>query len=134
MPHSEVPNIHLGDGGKTVTLDVKVGGFDAKTPVEISGYATQDNGAIATFYTIVTMPDIVPEDGAVFQVPDVAVIPEDGFVPEDPIMVIARAADVWITKLVKDDAMPDGVVAWKSDEQTYHSAWKPAPSGGWRRV
>jgi len=133
MPHSEVPNIHLGDGGKTVTLDVKVFGFDAKTPVEISGYATQDNGAIATFYTVQTMPDPVPEDGAVFQVPDVAVIPEDGFVPEDPIMVIARAADVWITKLIKDDATPD-VVAWKSDEQTYHSAWKSAPPGGWQRT
>jgi hypothetical protein len=135
MPHSEVPNIVLSADGKTVTLDVDVEGFDAKTPVEISGYATQENGAIATFYKVVIMPDD-SKGSATFTVQDIAVIPAaeagDGFVADDPIMAVARAADVWVTKLITADDIPQGAAAaWKSDEQTYHSVWKPTPPGGW---
>ena len=49
MPFSEVPRIELSQDG-TVTFYVNVGGFQVGTPVEISGYATQDNGAVATFH------------------------------------------------------------------------------------
>jgi len=124
VPHSEVPNIELSDGN-TVTLHVKVVGFEPGTPIEISGYATQQNGAVATFHTWETMPaDADSKNGHVFDVPDVQVVPAaaGGFVATDPIMVVARAADVWLTKLDKDDEIPPGfTAAWTSDEQSYHS-------------
>ncbi len=132
MSLSEVPRIELSDDGSTATLYVKVGGFDAGTPVEISGYATQDNGVIATFYKIVNIPD----NGGptvTFEVAGVPVVTpggSDGFVAEDPIMVVVRAADVWITKLIKNDFIPDGVkAAWESDEQTYHSVFGAGSHG-----
>ena len=40
-----------------LTLYVRVYGFEPGTPVEISGQATQDNGAVATFYDIQQIPN-----------------------------------------------------------------------------
>ena len=55
MPHTEVPEIELRDDD-SIGLTVEVFGFEAGTPVEISGHATQANGAIATFYDIQNLP------------------------------------------------------------------------------
>ena len=63
MPFSEVPRIELSQDG-TVTFYVNVGGFRVGTPVEMSGYATQDNGAIATFQDVQLMPVGDPKEGA----------------------------------------------------------------------
>ena len=57
MSNSEVPRIELSPDGSTLTLYVRVDGFAPGTPVEISGYATQDNGAIVTFYDIQQIPN-----------------------------------------------------------------------------
>jgi hypothetical protein len=133
MSHSEVPNIELSKDGRTVTLYVRVTGFEADTPVEISGYATQTNGAIATFHEVL---EISSNKKDVFQVKDVPVIPPNGFVEGEPITVVARAADVWITKLVGDQSKQQAEwikAAWKSDNETFHSAWSQSqrtPSPG----
>ncbi len=119
MPHSEVPKIQVSGDGSTVTLDVRVTGFEPGTPVEISGYATQANGAIATFYKVDKIPEAKSEDGTTFPVEDVQVFPPDGFKRGEPITVVARAADVWITRL---DNRDQGL-AWNS--VAYHSAWDP---------
>ena len=50
MPNSQVPSIHLNQDG-TISIQVNVYDFDAGTPVEISGQATQENGAVASFYS-----------------------------------------------------------------------------------
>ena len=137
MGYSEVPRIELNRDG-TVTFFVNVGGFRVGTPVEISGYATQTNGAVATFYDVQPMPPGDPEEGVVMMVRDVPVIGPT-FTAEDPIMVVARAADVWITKLhldTGDKALSEEIktakaqagevnirAAWNSDEKTYHSAF-----------
>src|SRR2546423_15673112 len=55
MPHTEVPEIELRDDD-SIAITVEVFGFEAGTPVEISGHATQPNGAIATFYDIHILP------------------------------------------------------------------------------
>jgi hypothetical protein len=115
MPHSEVPSIELTPDGK-ITLNVRVCGFDPGMPVELSGHATQDNGAIATFHTIVQMPADGTGD-VIFPVAGVAVIGQ--FVDDAPIMVVTRAADVWVSKLVNDQK------GWNSDESSYHSALVP---------
>jgi hypothetical protein len=145
MPNSEVPRIELnGDG--TVTLYVRVGGFDAGTPVEISGHATQTNGAMATFRNIQIMPANSGQ-GAILVIPNVPVIGQNRFAAGDPIIAVARAADIWLTKLDPDtskkvlsqDIMAakqlSGQInmqaAWNSDEKTYHSAFNSAswPAG-----
>ena len=140
MSLSEVPRIELnGDG--TVTLYVKVGGFDAGTPVEISGHATQTNGAMATFRDVQLMP-VNSGQGAILVVRNVPVIGADGFKAGDPIIAVAQAADVWLTKLDSDtgtkvlsqeimeakqlSGQTNIQAAWNSDEKTYHSAFSSA--------
>jgi hypothetical protein len=137
MPYSEVPRVELGDDGR-VTLYVNVGGFKVGTPVEISGYATQANGAVATFHHVEQMPvgDLV--DGVIMVVKDVPVFGPP-FEAREPVTVIARAADAWITKL--DLAQPGDLPkllkgtgagevfdkAWKSVEGSYHSIYSSDP-------
>ena len=62
MGYGQVPRIELNQDG-TVTFFVIVGGFRVGTPVEISGYATQTNGAIATFQSVQLMPKSDPVEG-----------------------------------------------------------------------
>src|SRR6516225_10071000 len=51
FPHSAVSRVELNHDD-TINLVVNVYGFDAGTPIEISGQATQTNGAVATFYSV----------------------------------------------------------------------------------
>jgi hypothetical protein len=141
MPFSEVPRIELSQDG-TVTFFVNVGGFRVGTPVEISGYATQTNGAIATFRDVQLMPSGDPEEGVILPVSGVPVI-GSAFTADEPITVVARAADVWITTLDLDTggkALSQEIeaakarsgqvnirAAWRSDEN-YHSVYSAAPS------
>jgi Animal haem peroxidase len=142
MGFSEVPRIELSQDG-TVTIFVSVGGFRVGTPVEISGYATQANGAIATFQDVQLMPEWDPVEGVPLVVKCVPVIGST-FAPNEPITVVARAADVWITTLDLDtgkkplskDLMAAKArarqvsiqAAWRSDEKNYHSVYSPASS------
>lgn len=143
MPYSAVPRIELNQDG-TVTFFVNIGGFRVGTPVEISGYASQTNGATATFRYVQPMPESDPVEGAIVVVKGVPVI-GGTFTAQDPITVIAQAADVWITTLNQDtgDRLSPAIVAakalsaqinpraaWDSDETTYHSMYaSTAPSG-----
>ena len=54
--NSQVPRIQLNDDG-SLSLLVNVYGFDKGTQVEISGEATQANGAVAVFYSTLEMPE-----------------------------------------------------------------------------
>jgi hypothetical protein len=142
MGFSEVPRIELSRDG-TVTLFVSVGGFRVGTPVEISGYATQANGAVATFQSVQLMPSGDPVEGVILLVSGVPVIGST-FTADEPITVVARAADVWITTLDLDTGgkkLPTAIeeararsgqvnirAAWRSDEENYHSVYSSAPS------
>jgi hypothetical protein len=142
MGFSEVPRIELSRDG-TVTLFVSVGGFRVGTPVEISGYATQANGAIATFQSVQLMPSGDPVEGVILLVSGVPVVGST-FTADEPITVVARAADAWITTLALDTAekaLPPEIeaakarsgqvnirAAWRSDEKNYHSVYSAAPS------
>jgi hypothetical protein len=140
MSFSEVPRIELNQDG-TVTFYVNVGGFKVGTPVEISGYATQSNGAVATFRDVQPMRPGDPVKGVIMVVRCVPVIGSK-FTEKDPITVIARAADVWISKLhtgekelseeIREARAQAGQAnirtAWNSDEKTYHSVYSAASS------
>jgi hypothetical protein len=132
----------------TLSLHVRVSGFAPGIPVELSGYVTQSEGAVATFYDIQNMP-ATPGD-ADMDVINVQAASEK-FRPDLPFTVITRAADVWISKLGKDTSFQASAepgtggikAAWKSSQKAYQStlitnktasllgqsspSWQPAP-------
>ena len=114
MSHTQVPEIELSEDGK-LSLTVEVFGFDAGMPVEISGSATQDNGAIATFHHIQNLPPADPGRGSLLTVLAAPPMtdPPTKFMPEDVITVVGRAAKIWGTVLDEDpDEGRPGV--WKA--------------------
>ncbi len=114
--NSEVPRVELNEDG-TINLVVDVHGFDAGSPVEISGQVTQDNGAVATFYSVQEMP----QNGRVF-VKRLAAVPPKTFGPGFPMTVVARAAEVWISTLEEDE--DSGALQSVIDSTTLQAAWK----------
>lgn len=103
MPNSEVPRVELNGDGTTINLVVNVYGFKVGAPVEISGSVTQQNGAVASFYSVQPVPD-PPSPGKASVVPlgPVAAVGLNAFDTGDPVTVVARATQVWITTLGKD--------------------------------
>ena len=126
MPNSEVPRVELNTDG-TINLVVNVVGFAIGTPIEISGQVTQDNGAVATFYSIQQMPE-----GGVVRVGRLSVVPDKNFAAGFPITVVARAAQVWITTLGEDTdsaALQSHVIsdplraAWTGNDARWAVSW-----------
>ncbi|HEY2129509.1 MAG TPA: hypothetical protein VGH77_20220 [Streptosporangiaceae bacterium] len=138
MPLNKVNKIELNEGN-TISLEVSVDGFEVGAPIEISGQATQINGAVATFYDVQTVPQPNDDKQTVVTVKSVNVSSEKSFEATDPITVVARAAEVWITTLDQDGAfnprVSSGVqAAWKMKSFDYaigqpsqHPAGWPAP-------
>ena len=93
MPYSAVSKITLDQSGK-ITLHITVPDWEEGLPIEISGQATQENGAVATFYSVQEMPA-----SGVLQVSDVFAAPPNEFKAGFPITVVARASEAWITML-----------------------------------
>jgi hypothetical protein len=107
MPHTQVPEIELIDN--RLSLTVEVFGFETGTLVEISGHATQANGAIATFYDVQSLPPAIRPHGSILAVD---AIPSAEFEVGEVITVAgqARAVKIWGTVL---DGNPDEAV-WKA--------------------
>jgi hypothetical protein len=114
MPHTAVTEIELRDDDGIVLI-IEVFGFDAGTRVEISGSATQANGAIATFYDIQNLPPAETDRGSFLTV---IAVPSTGFVPGEVISVVGRAAKIWGTVLCQD---PDG------QRPGFKAVWKAKP-------
>jgi len=114
MPHTQVSEIDLADTG-SVSLTVEVFGFEPETIVEISGHATQDNGAIATFYDVqkLPLPDS-PDSGSILTM--TAELSGE-FVAGDIVTVAGQAqvVKIWGTILDGDPKLPPGIKAvWKA--------------------
>jgi hypothetical protein len=112
MPHTEVVEIKLRDDG-SFACTVEVFGFEPGTDVEISGSATQANGATAIFSDIQSLPPAKPDGGSVVTV---TAFPSQGFAPGEVIAVVGRAAKIWHTELSPDpgDLGPGVKAAWKA--------------------
>jgi hypothetical protein len=106
-PHTQVTEIQLSDGN--ISLTVEVFGFDKGTIVEISGHATQANGAIATFYVVQDLPPASPGHGSLLTAISA---PAAEFVKGEVITVAgqARVVRLWGTVL---DGNPDEAI-WKA--------------------
>ena len=97
---SQVPRIQLNKDG-TISLEVSVYGFEKDTPVEISGQATQENGAVATFFSVLAMPEVKDEESVTVTLNSVPVLSPKKFASGFPVTVVARASEAWITTLVE---------------------------------
>jgi hypothetical protein len=136
MVNSKVPKIELSEDG-SINLTVDVRGFAAAAPVEISGHATQTNGAVATFYDVQNLPpDHRPDDGSLLTV---IAFPSVEFQKGGAITVVTRAAEVWVTNLNPGESPPPTTGAsqlikpgWKEVDSGYHYAVTPgARPDGW---
>jgi hypothetical protein len=135
VPLNKVNNIRLNQDN-TISLDVSVDGFDVNSPIQISGEATQTNGAVASFYAVKTVP---PPDGnnqMVVTVESAQVSSQKSFVATDPITVVARAAEVWITTLGQDGEFDANVssgvqAAWKMKSFDYAIGQPGQHPAGW---
>jgi hypothetical protein len=118
MPNSEVTKIELTDDDNFV-FTIEVIGFQPGTIVEISGHATQDNGAIATFYDVQKLlPPDSPDSGSILTI---TAEPAAEFVAGEVITVAgqARAVKIWGTTLDGDPKLPPGIKAvWKARPKT----------------
>ena len=114
MPLDRVPEIDLRDDGSLV-LTVEVFGFEAGARVEISGSATQANGAIATFCDIQSLPPAESSGGSFVTV---TASPATDFVPGEVITVVGRATRIWGTVLSGEpgDQHPGIKAVWKAPE------------------
>jgi hypothetical protein len=132
---SEVPRIEL-NADDTINISVRVDGFDVGTPVEISGHAIQENGAVTTFYSVQKLP----ADRVVWVKSIPAASEEKQFDAGFPITVVARAAEVSVTMLGAEDGSVGSLTriaggsgtlkgAWKS--QAYHSALSFSQARAW---
>jgi hypothetical protein len=136
MPLNKVNNIRLNEDN-TISLDVSVDGFDADSPIEISGDVTQANGAVASFYQVETVPKPISGQETVVTVESVRASSKIGFVATDPITVVARAAEVWITMLATDGEFRTseaaGVqAAWKMQSFDYAIGEPGQHPSGWK--
>jgi Animal haem peroxidase len=128
MPYSAVSRVELNQND-TINLEIDIDGFDKETYIEISGQAIQDNGAVATFYSVQEMkPD--SDKKATLTVASISAVPPNKFVKGFPITVVARAAEVWITKL-DSDTTGDALVphATRPGSGPLKGAWKQTSFG-----
>ena len=122
---SAVPKVQLNKDG-TISLEVSVYGFEEDTPIEIFGQATQENGAIAAFYSAQPMPAHKEDESATITLDSIKVFSQKKFAVGFPITVVARAAVAWITTLVDnmetDDPRAEPIPAVGTG--TFKAAWK----------
>lgn len=116
MPLSEVPEVELRDDD-SISLAVEVAGFETGIPVEISGHATQANGAIATFFDIQNVPAAEPGGGCFLTV---IAVPSVKFAAGEVITVVTRVAKIWGTVLHTDlnEQRPGIKSVWKAEPKT----------------
>jgi hypothetical protein len=120
MGYSQVPRIRLNKDG-TISLEVNISGFEEGTPVEISGQATQENGAVISFYSVFEMPD---EKSVLVTLDSVPVSAPKKFVAGFPITVVAKAAETWITTLVGEEDPGTSQSSATSVDSGVKAAWK----------
>jgi hypothetical protein len=125
MPYSAVSRVELNDDS-SITLAIDISGFDEEAYIEISGQAIQDDEAIATFYSV---QELQPDENknATLIVKSISAVPPNDFVKGFPITMIARAADVWITKLENDTDVTPKLNPGSSDP--LKGAWKQTSYG-----
>jgi hypothetical protein len=120
MPNSQVPAILL-NSDNTISIQVNVYGFDGGTAVEITGQATQDSGAIASFYSVQAVPQHDDNDSATIWVKSVPVVAPNQFDSHFPVTITVKAALAWVSQL-----------GGNADPSLYRQPGDPVPKGAWQ--
>jgi hypothetical protein len=101
--------------GGQIVLTVQLDEYLAGQPVEISGYATQNSGAFANFYSIASVG--ANPDGTVVRY--VMATPKKAFMAGEAVTVSLRAAKVWTTVLT--GISPAGPPVTAADGTTWNN-------------
>ena len=108
MPLPYVTRAELKDG--KIVLDVRVDDYGNDEDIEISGEATQDNEAFATFRDIQNTRDARTDDGYPYLTVTAEPVEADkfgkGYDDGLAVTVVARISRVWVTVLDKDGSDP----------------------------
>ena len=98
-----------------IVLTVQVDDFTVGEAVEISGQATQNHAALATFYAIQKVP--APDTSKHSYLTVTADPGGTKFEADQDVTVVAKVAKVWVTVLTKDPDNPDaGKMAWTTSK------------------
>jgi hypothetical protein len=81
---------------EVMVFSVQLQGFNVGEAVELSGSATQNNGALASFYDIQTISAV--DSKGIAQL-TVSATPSAPFMEGEDVTVVLRAAKVWVTVL-----------------------------------
>ena len=125
MANSEVSQLELNDDG-TVDLYVSVYGYDAGTPVEISGSITQASGAVGAFYAIQEIPWVDLNESVLlkFTVP----ISPGRLAMGEAVTAIVRVTDTWITTLNPTTSAESS--SWKAQKYAAFAVPAESPPAG----
>lgn len=96
--NSQVPIIVLHDDN-TISIQVDIYGFAAGTPIKISGQATQDSGAVASFYSVQDVPAHAEDESVPMWVKSVPVVAPNHFDPNFPTTITVEAAQTWTVQM-----------------------------------
>ena len=96
MPNPYVKNVAFIDGN--IVLAIQVDEYPVGEILEITGYATQNGGALAVFNDIQSVRGRNP-DGTDFMYVKALPSPPPDFKKGHPVTVVLRAARVWTTVL-----------------------------------
>ena len=122
MPRPYVSAVTLLGG--QIVLTVQLDEDLAGQTVEISGYATQNSGGYATFYSNQSAEK--NPDGTV--VAYVKATPAQEFMTGEIVTVFLRAAKVWVTMLTKEGGWPPNPPPAKAADGT---SWDVVTNVGW---
>jgi hypothetical protein len=103
--------------GTQIALTVQVDNFESGKTVEISGHATQGDGAFANYYVLKQVPDADPNNGG-HKIVTVTTrpIPPSQFGQNQEVTVVLRVSMVWATVL-QTQAAPSSTSG--------HTTWGP---------
>ena len=103
--------------GNKMVFSVQLDGFNVGEAVELSGAATQNNGALASFYDIQTISAL--DSKGIAQL-TVSATPSAPFMEGEEVTVLLRAAKVWVTVLRAGPGRVGGRLGGPAQEGT---AW-----------
>jgi hypothetical protein len=121
MPDSSNSYVTRADfQNEVMVFSVQLEGFNVGEAVELSGSATQNNGALASFYGIQTVPALNPQGLAELTL---SAAPSAPFREGEDVTVVLRAAKVWVTVLGEDPDERSQVGGAEAGQAQDGTAW-----------
>jgi septum formation inhibitor MinC len=101
MPHPYVTSATIKDS--KIAVSVLVDDFQDYEYIEISGHATQADGAFANIYEIAPIPATASADGHLYVEVTAVPLPPNRFRKNQDVEIVLRASKVWLTVLGRQE-------------------------------